>query len=101
MGRCAEERADPRVRGAAAPVVTVEAAALVLALEALSDELLHDRRRAHSAGLRDRFARVPRDLEPDLVDQLERTDRPAKSSHGAVDRLDRIALGEHREGLAD
>src|SRR6059058_1119573 len=101
MCRRAEELAHPRVGRAAPPVVAVEAAALVLALETLGHERVHDRRCGDTARLRDGLAGVPGDLEADLIDQLQRADRPAELGHGAINRLDGIAFGKQRERLAD
>src|SRR5207247_10362500 len=84
--RRAQQLPYARIRRAPAPVVAVEAAALVLALEAFGHQRVHDRRRRDAARLGDGLAGVAGDLEADLVDELQRTDRPPELGHGTVDR---------------
>src|SRR5439155_4192782 len=64
VSRRAEELSHARVRRAPAPVVAIEAAALVLALEAFGHERVHDRRRRDATCRRDGLAGVAGDFEP-------------------------------------
>ena len=101
MCGCTKKLAHPRVGRAAPSVVAVEPAALVLALETLGHQRVHDGGCGDAARLRDGLPGVPGDLKADLVDQLERTDRPAELGHGTIDGLDGVAFGEQRERFAD